>query len=73
MIEADILYFALFPRMPDNHIDEAALLRLPNRLTELVPGTEQWSEVVRVADVGAETLTLYADAEHQRVVVTNAD
>jgi hypothetical protein len=73
MIEADILYFALFPRMPDNHIDEAALLRLPNRLTELVPGTEQWSEVVRVADVGPETLTLYADAEHQRVVVTNAD
>lgn len=70
LIEADLLYFALFPRKAGNQVDEAALLRLPNRLVELVPGAERWLDTVRVVDLEPGNVTLYADAERQRVVVT---
>jgi pyruvate, water dikinase len=70
LIEADMLYFALFPRRAGNGIDEAALFGLPNRLTELVPDAGRWAEVVHVAEVEPGAVTLYADAEAQRIVVT---
>lgn len=73
LIEADMLYFALFPKLAGNAIDEAALLALPNRLAELVPDAARWGEVVHVADVTAAAVTLYADAENQRVTVTRPD
>jgi len=68
LIEADLLYFALFPRMAGNALDEAAILRWPNRLGELLPDDANWSAVVHVADP-ARAPTLYADAPGQRVVV----
>ena len=70
LIEADMLYFALFPKMEGNRIDEAAIQRLSNRLAELVPDAGKWSEILHVADLEPGALTLYADAERQRVVVT---
>lgn len=70
LIEADMLYFALFPKMEGNRIDEAAIRRLPDRLTELVPDAGKLSGIVHVADVEPGALTLHADAERQRVVVT---
>ena len=72
LIEADVLYFALFPRLEGNVIDEAAILLLPNRLAELLPDAGQWRETVHVADFAPGTLRLHADAEGQRVVVTAA-
>lgn len=72
LIEADMLYFALFPKKVGNHVDEAALRRQPNRLAALVHGAEQWAGVVHVVDAEPGMLTLYADAERQRVVVTSA-
>jgi pyruvate, water dikinase len=70
LIESDMLYFALFPKRPENGIDERTLLDLPNRLTELVPDAGKWAQVVHVADVAPGEVTLYADAEAQRIVVT---
>ena len=67
-----MLYFALFPRLEGNVIDEEAILRLPNRLAELLPDAGQWRETVHVADFAPGTLRLHADAEGQRVVVTTA-
>lgn len=72
LIEADMLYFALFPAKGGNHIDEATLLSLPNRLAALLPEAGGWSEVVQVADLAPGSLSLCADAEHQRVTVTAA-
>ncbi|MGL1832210.1 PEP/pyruvate-binding domain-containing protein [Rhodocyclaceae bacterium SMB388] len=69
LIEADMLYFALFPKMDGNAIDEAALLRGENRLAEIVPDTARWAQVVHVCDVEPGRLTLFADAMQQRVVV----
>jgi hypothetical protein len=72
LIEADVLYFALFPRLEGNALDEEAILRLPNRLAELLPDAGQWVEAVHVADFPAGAISLHADAEGQRVVVTTA-
>lgn len=69
LIEADMLYFALFPGRPGNAIDEAALLGLPNRLAEILPDAQRWAGAVHVADIEPGTLTLYADAERQQVAV----
>ncbi|MDX5409490.1 MAG: PEP/pyruvate-binding domain-containing protein [Thauera sp.] len=72
LIEADLLYFALFPRLAGNEIDEDAILRWPNRLGELLPGDAEWADVVHVADPAPGVLTLYADAAGQRLAVTIA-
>ncbi len=71
LIEADTLYFALFPNREHNLLDEAALLRRPNRLLELLPEAGRWAGLVHIADVAAGELVLYADAERQTVVVTD--
>ena len=73
LIEADMLYFALFPQAPGNRIDEDGLLRRPNRLVELLPEAARWIDVLHVADLPAGALTLYADAEQQRVEITIGD
>ncbi len=73
LIEADMLYFALFPKRTDNYIDDPALTDRPNRLTTLVPDTDRWNETIHVTDWPPGVLTLYADAEGQRVVVTATD
>ena len=70
LIEADMLYFALFPGRAGNRVDEAAILRLPNRLGELVPAAARYADAVHVVDSGAADLVLYADALRQQVVVT---
>ncbi|MDP1527616.1 MAG: PEP/pyruvate-binding domain-containing protein [Rhodocyclaceae bacterium] len=69
LIEADMLYFALFPGRPGNAIDESFLLGQPNRLTEILPGQETHAEVVRVIDFPACVAQLFADAESQRVAI----
>ena len=72
LIEADMLYFALFPRRAGNRIDEAAILARPNRLMDIVTDAGAWSDAVRVVDFPAGALTLYGDAERQQVAVTLA-
>ncbi|MDP1652256.1 MAG: PEP/pyruvate-binding domain-containing protein [Rhodocyclaceae bacterium] len=69
LIEADMLYFALFPGRAGNGLDEAALLGLPNRLGAILPDAQRWAGAVHVADLAPGTMTLYADAERQQVAV----
>ena len=70
LIEADLLYFALFPKLAGNEVDEAAILRWPNQLAALLPADGEWAGVVHVADLAPGVLTLYADATGQRLTVT---
>jgi pyruvate, water dikinase len=69
LIEADMLYFALFPTRADNRLDEAALLAQPNRLAELFPDLAGMDAALHVADYAPGALSLYADAERQRVTL----
>lgn len=69
LIEADMLYFALFPDREGNRLDEAFLLAQPNRLAEILPGQGYLADAVRVIDVPAGTVQLLADAESQRVAI----
>jgi hypothetical protein len=69
LIEADMLYFALFPGREGNRLDEAFLLGQPNRLAEILPGQEGQADAVRVIDLPAGTVELLADAESQRVAI----
>jgi hypothetical protein len=70
LIEADLLYFALFPKLAGNEIDEATILQWPNQLMALLPADGEWAEVVHVVDLAPDALTLYADATGQRLTVT---
>ena len=69
LVEMDMLYFALFPRQPDNVVDEQAILRESNLLASIVPGAAKWEHAVHVFDPVPGSWTLYADAMRQRVTV----
>ncbi len=72
LIEADMLYFALFPSRAGNRIDESGILSRHNRLLELLPNAQQFENVVRVVDFNQDSVTLFADAERQCVVMTGS-
>lgn len=69
LIEADMLYFALFPGRQGNRLDEAYLLGQPNRLADLLPGDQKHTYAVRVIELPAGGSLLLADAENQRVAI----
>jgi len=66
LVEADILYLALFPGKEGNKFNKALLESSKNRLSELLPDAEKWSNVIRVID--PESLILNANALTQCVV-----
>lgn len=68
LIEADMLYFALFPDRAGNRLNEERILAWPNRLGELLPDAQKFEAIVRVVDLAPDA-TLYADAENQSVAV----
>ena len=50
LVEADILYFALFPTHAENILNGEYLDKAPNRLAELLPAAADWQHVIRVID-----------------------
>lgn len=70
LIEADMLYFALFPKMESSLLDEEMLRSWPNQLARIVPDSDPWAEVVHVVEPPDGSVVLYADAEQQRVIIT---
>ena len=72
LVEADILYFALFPERDGNTLNSAFLRQSPNRLPELAPEDVKWSSAVRVIDTPASgagrPLVLHANTVDQEVV-----
>ncbi len=72
LVEADILYLALFPGREGNRLNEALLERLPNRLADLLPEAAGRSAVVRVisaADLpGGASIHVNANNRSQKVV-----
>ena len=69
LVEADILYFALFHGHEGNRLNMAFLDQAPNRLADLLPDEAAWAQAVRVIDA-ADTgpLLLNANTPSQTVV-----
>ena len=72
LVEADMLYLAIFPKGKGNSLNEGFFRRSGNRLPELLPEETAWAGVVRVVDVpsvrGGRRIVLNADSLKQRAV-----
>jgi hypothetical protein len=72
LVEADILYLALFPSEKNCFLNETFLERCPNKLAEIVPSDAGWSDALRVIDprdfLEDTTVKLNANTFKQRVV-----
>jgi len=72
LVEANMLYFALFRGKKGNSIREEFFERGENRLAELLPDDEEWSSVVRVIDIPGTSrgrmLYLNANSPGQRAI-----
>jgi hypothetical protein len=72
LVEANILYFALFPSKSGNSLDESFFRDAPNRLESLLPQAANWSNVLRVIDAadlpGGRCVQIHANNNEQKVV-----
>ena len=72
LVEADMLYLALFLGKKGNSLNEEFFRRSRNRLADLVPEEAGWSDVVRVIDIpgapGGRALYLNANSPGQKAV-----
>ena len=72
LVEADILYLALFPGRAANSFNVALLESLTNCLAALLPSADKWNHVVRVIDPAGlpvpRVLKLNANSLTQKVV-----
>jgi hypothetical protein len=78
LVEMNILYMALFPRQQRNYLNEKFFLDAPNQLLDIVPGSERWTQTVRVIDtkdvLTADRLVLLlADAGEQEARIFFGD
>ena len=72
MVEADILYLALFPGREGNFLNEDWLTRAPNSLAALLPDAADRANVLRVIDAadldGGRQIDLVANNLRQQAV-----
>jgi len=72
LVEANMLYLAVFPKGKESPLNEGFFLRSKNRLAELLPEDAEWSETVRLIDIrsgrGGRKLILNANTLKQRAV-----
>ncbi len=75
IVEASMLYMAVYPARKGNRIDETFFAAGPNRLAQLLPDDGALAEVVRVIDVAADgggALFLNANCIAQQAVCYRA-
>jgi pyruvate,water dikinase len=72
LVEADMLYLALFPQRKDQCLRIEWFENSPNRLLQLAPKADKWGNVVRVIEpsrmAGEGSVFLMADAFRQNVI-----
>jgi hypothetical protein len=72
LVEANMLYMAVYPDREGNFINEDFLQHGENRLSELLPDEAAWAEVVRVIDIPVApdepTVYLNANSLDQRAI-----
>jgi hypothetical protein len=68
LVETDIFYVALFPGRNGVVFNSDVLAGLPNILTNLMPESAKYQDVVKVHDARGENLQIMCDMMTQRVV-----
>ncbi|MBW2675708.1 MAG: hypothetical protein JRD89_20270, partial [Deltaproteobacteria bacterium] len=68
LVEMRIFYLALFPDQKEVTFNTGILDTLPNILTELVPDSGAYQDIVTVCDFGEQEMQLVADIISQRVL-----
>ena len=70
LVEAQILYTAVFEGKQTKEYHPENLAKFPNLLTELFPELEKLNEVIRILDVSGGGCTVYHDLKHEQLIVT---
>ena len=68
LVEAQILYMAVFPGNKTRHFRPELLARVPNLIAE-IPGGAEYEEVVRLADVSGCDCELYHDLTEEHILL----
>lgn len=68
LVEMSIFYLAIFPESAQVTFNREVLKSRPNRLTELVPDSGAYQDIVTVSDFGEKEIRLAADIISQRVI-----
>ena len=70
LVEAQILYTAVFEGKQTKEYHPEKLTKLPNLLTELLPEQGKLNEVIRILDVSGKGCMVYHDLKHEQFIVT---
>ena len=70
LVEAEILYTAVFENAHTEHYHPERLTLFPNLLRELFPEQVGLESVVRILDVSGRGSIVYHDLEHEKLIVT---
>ena len=70
LVEAQILYTAVFEGKQTKEYHPEKLIKLPNLLTELLPEHGKLNEVIRILDVSGKGCMVYHDLKHEQFIVT---
>ena len=68
LVETGIVYLAVYPEDPEVECDLHWIRSRPNMLGVLVPESERFAHVVRVADTKGERFRIQSDVEHRKVL-----
>jgi hypothetical protein len=68
LVESDIFYVALFPDKTDTVFNRAKLDEMPNRLTEIMPESSKYTNVVRFYDLRDKKLRIISEVTSRKVI-----
>ena len=68
LVEGDIFYLAIFPQKGDVFFNTACFSQMPNLLTHFAPGSNKYTNVVKVYETDHEQLQIMCDIVSQKVV-----
>ncbi len=68
LVEGDIFYVALFPGKPDTVFNKAKLDEMPNRLTEVLPGSSKYADVIGLYEMHNRKLRIISDITSRKVI-----
>jgi hypothetical protein len=68
LVEADIFYIALFPQKENVVFNKEWFSKTPNLLTDLLPESKKYADVVKVYQINKEQLQILCDLTSQKVV-----
>ena len=69
LVEAQILYTAVFEGKQTKEYHPEKLTKLPNLLPELLPEHGKLNEVIRILDVSGKGCMVYHDLKHEQLIV----